>query len=73
VGDKLGNSFTTAQWAQAAEQVGTGFQMGLTFSTRLDSTHTGATTFRDMVWDPNCVIPAGNGCYRYAEPARAFA
>jgi hypothetical protein len=72
-GDQLGHSFSTADWAAATERLGTSVQMGLSFSTRLDSTHTGAITYRDMVWDPNCVIPSGNGCYRYAEPARAFA
>lgn len=72
VADSLGPDFSVADWSRAAEKVGSSFPMAQTFTTYLDATHNGATSFYDMAWNPTCVIPAGVGCYEYVKPLRKF-
>jgi hypothetical protein len=72
VADSLPYDYTVAEWTAQMDKLGTSFGMAQDFTTSLDSTNTGATSWRDLVWDASCKTPTGTGCYKYAEPLRSF-
>jgi hypothetical protein len=67
VADQIPRVLTGAAWTAQAEKLGTSFQAASTFGTSYGpSKHTGATSYRDIVFDQGC------GCMKYVTGNRTL-